>query len=71
MNINKIKDQIKELKGEKLKIKINLGRNKYEYLEGIIDKIHPNIFTIKTNKGIKSFTYSDIATGCVTMGKFH
>ena len=70
MNINIIKNKINELKNYKLKIKINLGRNKYEYLEGIILKMHPNIFTVMTNKGIKSFSYSDVATKAVIIGKF-
>ena len=70
MNLDNIKKYIKELEGSKLKIKINLGRNKYEYYEGTIYKIHPNIFTIKTNKGIKSFNYSDIAIGVVSIVKF-
>ena len=70
MNINIIKKKIENLKNEKLKIKINLGRNKYEYLEGKIQNIHPNIFTIMTNKGIKSFSYSDVVTKAVVIGKF-
>ena len=71
MNINKIKNKIIELQNSKLKIKINLGRNKYEYLEGFIEKIHSNLFTIRTNKGIKSFTYSDIITKVVVINKFY
>ena len=70
MNIDIVKNKIKELQGTKLKIKINLGRNKYEYLEGKIQKIHNNIFTIMTNKGIRSFSYSDIVTKAVIIGKF-
>lgn len=70
MNINKIKLKLKELLYEKLKIKVYIGRNKYEYYEGIIDKLYDNIFTLKTNKGIKSFSYSDIATKTIVLSKF-
>ncbi len=70
MNINKIKEQVKSLKDYKLKIKVDIGRNKYEYYEGKIDKLHQNIFTINTNKGLKSFSYSDVATNIVELGKF-
>lgn len=70
MNINIIKEKVKELKKYKLKIKVNLGRNKHEYLEGYIDKIYNNIFTIDTNKGIRSFSYSDIVTKAVIISKF-
>ena len=71
MNIDKIKKQIYELQNKKLKIKVNIGRNKYEYYEGNIEKIYPNLFTIKTNKGIKSFTYSDVITKLVILNKFN
>ena len=70
MNINIIKEKIKELKEYKLKIRVNIGRNKSEYLEGYIDKIYNNIFTLNTNKGIKSFSYSDVATKAVIISKF-
>ena len=70
MNIDIIKKQINSLKNEKLKIKISLGRNKYEYLEGEIDKIYPNLFVIKTNKGVKTFSYSDIIIRNIVITKF-
>ncbi len=70
MNINIIKSKIIELKNHKLKVKVYIGRNKYEYFEGYIDKIHPNLFTVMTNVGIKSFTYSDVLTKVVILSKF-
>jgi len=70
LNINIIKEKIRELKDYKLKIRVNIGRNKSEYLEGYIDKIYNNIFTLNTNKGIKSFSYSDVATKAVIISKF-
>ena len=70
MNIDKIKLEIKNLINTKLKIKINIGRNKHEYYEGYIKDIYSNIFTINTNKGIKSFTYSDVITNAVILSKF-
>lgn len=70
MNINKIKNDIIALKGTKLKIKVNIGRNKHEYYEGTIDKTYNNLFTIKTNKGLKSYTYTDVAIKQVILSKF-
>ena len=70
MNINKIKESVIELTNKPIKIKVNMGRNKYEYYEGKIDKIHPNLFTVITNNGIKSFTYTDILTKNVVLTKF-
>ncbi len=69
MNIDRIKKKIIEMKNFNLKIKVNLGRNKYEYYEGKIEKIHQNLFTVNTNKGIKSFTYADVITKMVILNK--
>lgn len=71
MNIDKIKLKVKELLNEKLNIKVYIGRNKYEYYEGTIAKIYNNIFTIETNKGIKSFSYADVATKIVVLSKIN
>ncbi len=71
MNINIIKNKLKEFINQKLKIKVFIGRNKYEYYEGLIDKMYDNIFTIKTETGIKSFSYSDIATKTIVISKFN
>lgn len=70
MNINLIKKDIEEYANNKIKIKVNLGRNKHEYYEGRILKIHPNIFVVMTQKGIKTFSYSDIASKQVVISKF-
>ncbi len=61
--INKIKDDIKNKKGEKLKFRFNGARNQIEEFEGIIVETYNYIFTIKTineKKELKSFTYSDV-----------
>lgn len=70
MNIDIIKNKIKSLVNKKIKIKINLGRNKCEYFDGYIDKIYTNIFLVKTSDGSKTFSYSDIANKQVTISKF-
>ena len=70
MNIDKIKSKILELEGCKLKIKVNIGRGKYEYLEGKIKEIYDHLFLIETNRGIKTFTYSDIVTKQLVISKF-
>ncbi|MEG2457609.1 MAG: Veg family protein [Bacilli bacterium] len=62
MNINTIKDNIETMKGKNIEAKIYLGRNKYEYFEGVVDEIHPYLFTLKKADEIKSFSYADILT---------
>lgn len=71
MNIDNIKRKIKELINYKLKIKVYIGRNRYEYYEGKIKDMYPNIFTLETNKGIKSFSYADVATKIVVLSTFN
>jgi uncharacterized protein Veg len=71
LNIEIAKNKIRLLLNDKIKIKVYLGRNKYEYYEGYISKMHPNIFTINTNKGIKTFAYTDILIKNVVISKFN
>jgi len=62
MNIIKIKDEIEKIVGKKVIAKVNIGRNKYEVYEGIIDKVYPFLFILKLNNEVKSFSYADILT---------
>ena len=61
--INKIKEDIENKKGEKLRFRFNGARNQVEEFEGIIIGAYNYVFTIKTvneKEKIKSFTYSDV-----------
>ncbi len=69
MNINKIKASIKDLKGQRVSLIVNLGRNKEEFYEGILENIYPFLFTVKVKDQIKSFTYSDVLTKDVIIKK--
>ncbi len=62
MNILKIKTDIKRIVGKKVVAKVNVGRNKYEVYEGIIEKAYPFLFILKLNNEVKSFSYADILT---------
>lgn len=67
MNIIDIKEKVKDNIGKKVKLKVNVGRNKFEEIEGVINEIYPFLFTIKTNAEVKSFTYADILTKTLTI----
>ncbi len=58
--LNDIKEKIKNLKGKKVKVVIDVGRNKSEICEGVILNTYKNIWTLKTTTDIKSFGYNDI-----------
>lgn len=58
--LNEIKSRLSSLKGKKITICVDIGRNKSEVYEGCIMDIYKNIWTFKTDTDIKSFCYSDI-----------
>ena len=63
-NIEAIKKALIPHIGKIVKIKYNLGRNKFETYEAKIIKIYNCVFLIELikNKSIKSFSYADIIT---------
>lgn len=63
--IDKIKKEIKGLKGKKIKILVDIGRNKIEEYEGVVLETYNKIWTFKTSTDIKSFGYKDILTKSV------
>ena len=61
------KYQVKQLIGTVVRLKVNRGRNKIEIIDGKINAVYPQIFTIKDEKGdINSFSYSDILAKNIT-----
>ena len=60
MNIQKIKNDIENLKNKNLHFKINGSRNQIEEFDGKIIETYNYIFIIETNNIKKSFSYSDI-----------
>lgn len=57
-----IKKALLPLIGKKVKIKYNLGRNKYEEFNGKIIKIYNSVFIVKDDNMLKSFSFADIVT---------
>lgn len=58
--INDIKEKLSSLKNKSIKISVDVGRNKNEIYEGYIENTYKNIWTFKTNSGLKSFSYNDV-----------
>ena len=64
--INKIKREIKQNIGNRVKILYNGSRNKKEEYIGLIKEVYPNIFIVEVqNSEIKSFSYCDVLTNTV------
>ena len=65
--IGEIKRKIESLKGKKIKVWVDIGRNKSETYEGFVLDTYKNIWTFKTKTDIKSFSYSDILINSVVL----
>lgn len=65
--ISDIKKKIESLKGKKIKVWVDIGRNKSETYEGFVLGTYKNIWTFKTETDIKSFSYSDILINSVVL----
>lgn len=62
MNIDNIKEMIKNNIGRKVRVTVYGIRNKVNFYDGDIYKMYPNIFTIIENGEERSFAYRDIIT---------
>ncbi|MBO4600889.1 MAG: hypothetical protein J5634_01475 [Bacilli bacterium] len=62
MNLDIIKDKIKNKINSSVIITVKGIRNKKQIYEGKIYKLYPNIFSILTRNGEKSFSYADVVT---------
>ena len=69
LNLNKEKARIKSLLNKQVRLRVNVGRNKFEYYNGIIVEMYDSIFTVLVNGIIKSFSYSDLLTKNVLIKK--
>jgi uncharacterized protein Veg len=67
------KDEIKDLLGIEVDVKVNLGRNKSELFSGILSNVYQSLFTVtpfdKSYKGKTSYSYSEYLCGDVVLTK--
>ncbi len=70
MNPVFIKTFIKNNQGKTVNIKIFGLRNKVENVQGVIKNIYPQIFTVETKNGLKSYSYSEIISGEIKIAVF-
>lgn len=64
-NPKAIKKALSSYMGKNIKIRYNLGRNKYEVYEAKIKTLYNYLFLVEindNNHSIKSFSYADIIT---------
>ena len=62
MTISFVKKELLEHLGDVVKIKYDLGRNKYEEYEVVIKELYDYVFLVDSKYGVKSFSYIDVVT---------
>lgn len=67
MTIEKIKENLNENLGNKVRITFNVGRNKIEEFDAVLKETYRFIFVVETENENKSFTYSDVLTKTVEL----
>ena len=70
MNLDTVKDNITKNIGKKVIVTVYGMRNKVNKYEGVLYKVYPNIFSILTDYGEKSFSYNEYITGEVKIRYF-
>ena len=71
MTINKIKEDIQNNIGKRVKIVLNSSRNKQEKFDAILSDAYPFVFLVKLETDelceTKSFSYSDVLTETIVI----
>lgn len=65
--LSEIRKKMEALKGKKIKLWVDVGRNKNETYEGYVLDTYKNIWTFKTETDVKSFGYTDILINSVVV----
>ncbi|MTI48854.1 Veg family protein [Sporosalibacterium faouarense] len=69
-SLDKIKENVENCIGQKVRLKANKGRKKTTIREGVLENAYPSIFVVKIDGGYNSvrrvsYSYSDILTETV------
>ena len=67
LDLETVKNKMKELKGKPVELSINRGRKKIDIVSATIKDIYPGVFTITTNGSLQTFSYFDIMCGNVVI----
>ncbi|NLU42130.1 MAG: Veg protein [Firmicutes bacterium] len=70
--LNRIKSELEEYVGSKVRLTANQGRKKVMRAEGILEKTYPNIFVVRLNEDSEavkrlSYCYADVLTNSVQL----
>lgn len=70
-NIEIVKSLITALKGKKVNVTVNLGRNKLQRFKGVLSGVYPALFTVKPDsidyRGKTAYSYAEYLCGNVAV----
>ena len=70
--IDQIRDELKALEGQRVKVRANMGRSRIVERAGTLVHVHPSLFVIEVEerrgrKARQSYQYVDVLTGTVEL----
>ncbi len=70
-SLQDIRNKILELQGQRLKVVVNKGRNRFVTLDAFIDKVYPSMFMIRAEGEADldrlTYSYSDVLCGDIKL----
>ena len=70
--VDKIKDRLRDLEGQRVKVRANMGRSRIVERAGTLVHVHPSLFVVEVEErrgrtARQSYQYVDILTGTVEL----
>ena len=70
--VGRIRNDLQELMGQRMRLKANMGRSKIIEREGVLEETHPSLFVVKVDEKRNrtarvSYSYVDVLTGTVEL----
>jgi len=73
-SLESVKTKIAELKGKRVEMEVNKGRNRIVSLQAVIDQVYPSMFiikpTIECDVDRFSYSYGDLLCGDIKIKDF-
>lgn len=70
--VDEIKDRLRDLEGQRVKVRANMGRSRVVERAGTLVHVHPSLFVVEVEErrgrtARQSYQYVDILTGTVEL----
>lgn len=70
--VDEIKDRLRDLEGQRIKVRANMGRSRIVERAGTLVHVHPSLFLVEVEErrgrtARQSYQYVDILTGTVEL----